>query len=359
MPETILQVVTDTDRRGAQVFATDLHEALVQRGRDVRTVALTRGSVGGLDWPVLGPSRRHPTTINALRREASRAAVVVAHGSTTLPLCAAVRPFTRTPFVYRQISESLFWAGSTARRLRVQAALAAASRVVALWSGAASTLETAFRVNADKIRVIPNGVPPARFPPLDRTTIGASRSALGLDAATRTVLSIGALVSEKGVDRAIASVARMPRAQLLVVGDGPERSALEQMADRLAPSRVTFAGSVADPRQYFAAADVVVLASRGGDSMPAILIEAGLMGVPTVATPVEGIVEILDHGRAGELVAGDDPAALQEALERVLSDRGHADALAAAARERCLAAYDIAIVAEQWDRVLTEVQRVH
>lgn len=359
MPETILQVVTDTDRRGAQVFATDLHQALVQRGRDVRTVALAPGAVGGLDWPVLGPSRRHPKTIIALRREASHAAVVVAHGSTTLPMCALVRPVSGTPFVYRQISESLFWAGSTLRRLRVQAALATAARVVALWSGSATTLETVFRVKVDKIRVIPNGVPPSRFPPLDRTATAASRSALGLDPTRPTVLSIGALAPEKGVDLAIAALARLPQAQLLVVGDGPERSALAQMAERLAPGRVIFAGSVADPREHFAAADVVVLASRGGDSMPAVLIEAGCMGVPSVATPVEGIVEILDHGRAGELVPRDDTYALTTALDRVLSDRGHADALAAAAREHCLAVYDIATVAEQWDRVLTEVQRAH
>jgi glycosyltransferase involved in cell wall biosynthesis len=357
MPETILQVVTDTDRRGAQVFATDLHDALVRRGRDVRTVALAPGAIGGLDWPVLGPTRRHPATIIALRREARRASVVVAHGSTTLPLCALVRLTTRTPFVYRQISESTFWAGSTARRLRVRAALAAATRVVALWAGSATTLETVFGVKADKIRVIPNGVPPDRFPPLDRSAVGTSRAALGLDPSKPAVLCIGALVPEKGVDLAIRALAAIDDAQLLVVGDGPERGALEQLAEQLTPGRVTFAGSVPDPRDHFAAADAVVLASRGGDSMPAVLIEAGFMGVPTVATPVEGIVEILDHGRAGELVVGDDPHALGAALERVLSDRQHADALAEVAREHCLAEYDIARVAERWDRVLAEVQR--
>jgi glycosyltransferase involved in cell wall biosynthesis len=56
-------------------------------------------------------------------------------------------------------------------------------------------------------------------------------------------------------------------------------------------------------------------------------------------------------------VVGDDPHALGAALERVLSDRQHADALAEAAREHCLAEYDIARVAERWDRVLAEVQR--
>jgi glycosyltransferase involved in cell wall biosynthesis len=355
MSPTILQVVTDTDRRGAQVFATDLHDALARRGRAVRTVALAPGAVGGFDLPVLGPTRKHPSTVNALRAACRDAGVVVAHGSTTLPLCALVRPTTGTPFVYRQISESTFWAGSTARRLRVRAALGVASRVVALWSGSADTLCETFGVGRHKIRVVPNGVPPERFPPIDRTATPAARVSLGLDPERHTVLSIGALVPEKGVDLAIDAVSGLDDAQLLVVGDGPNRSALETRARRSAPGRVVFTGSVREPRSCFEAADALVLPSRGGDSMPAVLIEAGLMGVPTVATPVEGISEILDHGRAGELVPRDDVNALREAIARVVADAEHGHALATTARRRCLDLYAIDVVAEQWDDVLGQM----
>ena len=357
MAERILQVVTDTDRRGAQVFATDLHEALVTRGQSVETVALAPGTVGGLDLPVLGPSRRHPRTMAALRRASRRATVVVAHGSTTLPMCALVRPATRTPFVYRQISESTFWAGSTARRLRVRAALMLASGVVALWSGSATTLETAFGVPRRKIRVVPNGVPPERFPPVDRAVTAAARAALGLDPARPTVLSIGALVPEKGVDVAVRAIGTVEPVQLLVVGEGPERSRLEVLADQVAPGRVTFTGSVRESRPCFEAADMVVLPSRGGDSMPAVLIEAGLMGVPAIATPVEGIVEILDEGRAGEIVAKDDDVALARAISGLLDDVPRARQLAEAARAHCLTRYAIGVVAERWLRVLDEAER--
>jgi glycosyltransferase involved in cell wall biosynthesis len=355
MGPTILQVVTDTDRRGAQVFATDLHDALARRGQAVRTVALAPGGVGGLDLPVLGPTRRHPSTVKALRAACRDALVVVAHGSTTLPLCALVRPTTGTPFVYRQISESTFWARSSARRLRVRAALTAASRVVALWSGSAETLHETFGVGRHKIRVIPNGVPPERFPPIDRTAIHDARASLGLDANRRTVLSIGALVPEKGVDLAIDAVSGLDDTQLLVVGDGPNRVELEAHARRAAPERVVFLGSVREPRSCFEASDAVVLPSRGGDSMPAVLIEAGLMGVPAIATPVEGIGEILDHGRAGELVPRDDVEALRDAIARVLTDSDHAHALATAARRHCLDHYAIDVVAAQWDEMLGQI----
>lgn len=86
--------------------------------------------------------------------------------------------------------------------------------------------------------------------------------------------------------------------------------------------------------------------------MPAVLIEAGLMGVPAVATPVEGIGEILDHGRAGELVPRDDSNALRDAIARVVTDAEYARSLAAAARRHCLDHYAIDVVAEQWDDVL-------
>lgn len=357
MSGTILQVVTDNDRRGAQVFATDLHHALVARGRDVRTVALASGAVGGLDWPVLGPGRRHPSTIRALRDETRRASVVIAHGSTTLPLCALVRPTTRTPFVYRQISESLFWASTRSRRLRVRVALRASARVVALWEGASATLTDTLGVPPSKVRIVPNGVPSAGFPPIDAAERSNARGELGLPADDRVVLSIGALAPEKGVDLAVRATSGLPSTHLLVAGDGPERVSLEALAHQVAPHRVTFAGSVRDPRVCFAAADVVVLPSRGGDSMPAVLIEAGFLGIPAVATPVEGIVEILDHGRAGELVTRDDVASLQSGLARVLDDPDHATQLADAARERCLANYDIDVVAAKWERVLREVER--
>lgn len=89
--------------------------------------------------------------------------------------------------------------------------------------------------------------------------------------------------------------------------------------------------------------------------MPAVLIEAGFLGLPSVATPVEGIVDILDEGRAGELVARDDVESLRDGLVQVLDDPVHAARVGAAARERCVANYDIDVVAERWERVLSEV----
>src|SRR5690349_18726130 len=113
----VLQVVTDTDRRGAQVFAIDLQHALSEIGHPVQTVALTDGASGGLGTPVLGAKRVSIEGLRALRRQAAGYDVVVAHGSTTLPACALSLAGSGVPFVYRQISDSMFWASTRSRQL--------------------------------------------------------------------------------------------------------------------------------------------------------------------------------------------------------------------------------------------------
>ena len=127
----LLQVVTDTDRRGAQVFATDLHGALASLGHEVQTVALCAGRSGGLDVDVLGPTRRSLTTHRRLRHESTDVDVVIAHGSTTLPVSAIALAGTSTPFVYRQISDTAFWAPDRFRQTWVRIAMGRAAAAAA------------------------------------------------------------------------------------------------------------------------------------------------------------------------------------------------------------------------------------
>ena len=352
MAASVLQVITDTDRRGAQVFASDLHHSLERSGTRVRTVALAPGVVGGLEVPVLGPRRLGRESVLALRRELAGATVAIAHGSTTLPACALAGLGAGTPFVYRQISDSRFWAPGGLRRLRVRWGLSRAAAVVTLWSGSADTVTTHFRVPRGKIHVIPNGVPTGDFRPVARDERRVRRAQLSLHPDRPTLLSLGALVPEKGVDLAIDAVGAVANVQLLVAGDGPERERLEARATLVAPGRVVFAGSVADPLTAYAVADVVVLASRGGDSMPAVLIEAGLMGLPAISTPVEGIPEIVINGVTGELVPIGSVPVLAEAIERLTTNPDRAAELGRAARAHCVERFDIDEVAAQWLVVL-------
>lgn len=353
----ILQVITDTDRRGAQVFATDLARAMGAQGESVRTVALTKGSdTQGLDVQVLGPSRLSAATLGGLRELAREASVVVAHGSTTLYACAITSLLTRTPFVYRQISDVVFWTPSASRRLRVRLALHRAAAVVALWGGSASVVGSRFGLPADRITVIPNGVDGTQFAVATEAERRRARADLELDVEVPTVVAIGALVPEKGVDLVIEAMSGLERGQLLVVGDGPERGKLEQQAREQLGARVRFAGWLPSAVPAYQAADVVVLASRGGDSMPAVLIEAGLSGVPVVSTPVEAIPEVVADGVTGRIVEARADS-VRAAIAMVVQDRANAQAMGVAARERCLERYELSVVARRWSDLLSEVAR--
>lgn len=349
---SLLQVLVSTQRRGAEVFACDLGAALAGRGIDTRSVALTAAAGSAvLEVPVLGLRPFGPSTLRALRSEARRVRVVVAHGSRTLPASALATAGTGSPFVYRSIGDPRYWAGSRARRMRSTALLRRARGVVTLWPGAAEALVDRHRVPESRVRVIPNGVPAARFPPVDAERRALARATLGLDGERQVVVYLGSLSPEKNVGDAVAVVARLPDTDLVVVGDGPERARLVRLADEVAPRRVTFVGGTADPASALAAADVLVLPSTT-EGMPAVLIEAGLSALPVVATDVGGVGEVVVDGETGRLVPPADPPAFAGALAEVLlsaSDMGRA------ARARCLARFEIGVVAEAWERFLCDL----
>lgn len=350
MASGILQVVTDTDRRGAQVFGVELGRALSARGHDVRTLALAPGAAGGLDLPTLGATAMAPATLRALRKAVREAGVVVAHGSTTLPACALATAGTGVPLVYRSIGDPRFWAASAARRLRVRLYYRRVARVVALWAGSARAIAGWFHVDPGRVTVIPNGVAAERWPLVDAQRRAAARGVLGLPAGAPVVACIGALSPEKRADRALRAVAGVEGAHLVLAGDGAERAALQALADRLLPGRAHLLGSVPDPAGVVAAADLVVLTSAS-EGMPAVLIEAGMSGVAAVATTVGAVAEVVVHDRTGLLVPPDDDDALRAALVAGLE---RAPALGAAARAHCLAHFELEVVAEAWSRVLTE-----
>ena len=348
----VLNVITSTQRRGAEVFATDLVADLRTRGLSAEIVALTASPDGApLSSPVLGPSPLAPSTLLALRRAAASAGAVVAHGSRTLPACAVALAATGVPFAYRSIGDPAVWSASASRQRRSTRLLRRARLVAVLWPGAADVLVGRGAVAPDRIRVIPNGVAAARCPlpgPEDRL---AARLRFGLPADAEVVGYLGSLTPEKQVGAAIAAVARVPGVHLLVAGSGPERAVLEAQAARDAPARVRFAGSVPDGATVVAAADAVILSSRT-EGMPGVLIEAGLAARPAVAFDVGAVSEVVVDGETGVLVAPDDVPALAGGIRRVLD---HAAVMGEAARERCLARFEIGVVGARWAELISEV----
>jgi glycosyltransferase involved in cell wall biosynthesis len=199
------------------------------------------------------------------------------------------------------------------------------------------------RLPAERIRTIVNGIDTARF--AGREPSQALRASVGVAPGQPVLGAVGRLVPVKDHEtllRAFAEVCRQrPEAVLVLVGDGPQRALLEQLAQQLgvAPA-VRFAGEVPDVAPWLALLDVFVLPSLS-EGMPLTLLESMAAGVPAVATRVGGIAEALLEGETGLLVPPKDPQALAQALLRLLGDEPLRKRLGAQAQQRARKAFDV------------------
>jgi glycosyltransferase involved in cell wall biosynthesis len=146
------------------------------------------------------------------------------------------------------------------------------------------------------------------------------------------VLFVGVLERYKGVDVLAAAwrtvAPKLPDATLHVVGDGPLRAVVEQLSDATEWTRRLDSDGVARALDN---ATVLVLPSRS-EGLPRIVIESFCRGRPVIGTRAGGIPDIVDDGVSGLLVPSEDPAALADALTRVLADRALQQSLADGAR---------------------------
>jgi glycosyltransferase involved in cell wall biosynthesis len=212
-----------------------------------------------------------------------------------------------------------------APRSGVQGASLRWERYAARWSTELVCVSTTERQLGESLgihaptTVIPNGIDLTEYRPAGSRDRVHARKLLGLDDAP-TLVCVGALIVQKGQQDLLADwprlLARVPEAQLVLVGDGPDRRALERLASGM--EGVTFAGSRTDVPLWIAAADVVVVPSRW-EGMALVPLEAMACARSVVATDVNGVVDSVPPA-AGAIVALDDPASLTDALAERLLD---------------------------------------
>jgi glycosyltransferase involved in cell wall biosynthesis len=210
-----------------------------------------------------------------------------------------------------------------------------ADRLVTVCGKFARDLEKIAGIPADRIDV--EHMPlRASGPVLPEIAAGLRRS-LGIGGDATVLLSVGRLSKEKGhADflRALALVrdAGERKLDVLLVGDGPERGALEALrAELKLEDSVQFVGHQADVRPFYGIADLFVLPSHSEGS-PNVLLEAIDAGVPIVATAVGGIPEIVENEVSAVLVNRQDEAALAMAVRRMLGDEALRERLRLGAR---------------------------
>lgn len=165
-------------------------------------------------------------------------------------------------------------------------------------------------VNPDRLSYIPNAIDAAEY---TRTrTPAQAKSAMGLPSDRFAIGVIGRLSPEKGVDRAIRMMADLlkthPQVELHLVGDGPQRAELENLANQLAVAHaIRWWGWQTDTQPIYEMLDTLLLPSHT-EGLPNAVLEAMAMNVPVAATDVGGVSDLLDHGDCGVILGNDETA---------------------------------------------------
>lgn len=203
-----------------------------------------------------------------------------------------------------------------------------------------------------KIGVIHNGVELERIDSYDRLDL---RALLGWPAEARIVGTVSRLAAYKGVDVLIRAVARLaPHAPLYcaIVGDGPERPALERLAADLGVSgRVAFFGTRSPSEPLARGFDVAALLTRTTEHFSNSVLEYMALGRPVVATAVGGNGELVIPGETGLLIPPDDDASLAQALGALLDDPERAERMGAKGRECVEREFQMEQIVEQFVRL--------
>jgi glycosyltransferase involved in cell wall biosynthesis len=226
------------------------------------------------------------------------------------------------------------------------------------------------RVPADRVTVMGNGVDLERFDPaaVPAAERDAARRELGAVTDEDVVVGlVGRLVREKGYPEIFEAADRLrprfPNLRVAAVGpDEPDKADSLTAADRRAAERagVRFLGARDDVVRLYAGMDIHVLASHR-EGFPLSPMEASAMGVPVVATDIRGCRQAVDDGVTGLLVPARDPAALADAIARLVSDPDERRRLGAAARRKARDAFDhrrsIDLVLATYERLLARAGR--
>jgi glycosyltransferase involved in cell wall biosynthesis len=169
--------------------------------------------------------------------------------------------------------------------------------------------------------------------------------------------SIGRLEPQKGYDVLMRALSAIEGATLVLVGEGSERAALEQLASKVGVAeRVEWLGWRDDARSYLRAFDVFAFPSRF-EGFPLAVLEALLASVAVVATDVGSIGEAVRHEETGLLVPQDDSDALADAIRKLLADEPLRRRLAEQGRRLVLERYTAEHMTHAFESLYEELLR--
>lgn len=271
--------------------------------------------------------------------------VVHAHLESAITLGVPAAALAGVPAVttFHQLADPLTGRAAARKRLAVRAATRSRATIFVSEASRRSFAQMYYpgRPVPSSWRVVHNGVDLDHFAP-GRAAPADLREAGVLTGQVVTILA--ALREPKGIRYAVeawpAVVARHPAARLLIVGEGPQESALrEQAARRGVADSVAFLGLRHDAADILNASDIVLLPSLV-DNLPTVLMEAGGCARPVIASMTGGIPDIVEDGENGLLVPPCSAQAIAEAVNGLLDNRQRRVTMGDAGRKRMLERFD-------------------
>lgn len=220
-----------------------------------------------------------------------------------------------------------------------------AHRIFANSRGVAELLSREEHVRKRKIQEIPNFLTDSAFELAGDAKKRNMKLAWGLPDDVIVVGSVARLAPVKDHAAMLHAIATLDdTVHLVLIGDGPSRSALEILAAELGVAhRVRFLGTIVSTVNLHQFFDVTVLSSRS-EGFPNSIIEALAVGCPVVATDVGGVPDIVMNNRTGMLVPPNDPAALALAINRLIRDPELRRRLGSQGREQVFRRYHSDVV---------------
>lgn len=355
----IAHVLSSFQVGGQERMAASLAAGQVARGHQVMAISLAAPP----DGPLAASLTQNGVTTHTV---AKRGPTV----DPTLPVrLAALLRWHRVQLVHTHNPQPLIYAGmagrmagatvvqtrhgvafhSEAQRWLVRQAARLADVCVVVSAELALNLRQARAVSDERLWVIENGINIDDFRP-DAEDRRQTRAAWGMPEDACVIGTVSRLVPLKNVGGLLRALlpGLGPSRRLVVLGDGPERAALErQAAGDGKGGFVTFLGQRHDVPRILRALDIFVLFSRT-EGHPLVVLEAMATGLPVVATSVGGLSSIVDEGATGRLVAPEDEASLASAVEDLVADSALRQAMGRRARQTALARFGAARMVDEY-----------
>ena len=370
----ILMLSQTPQRRGAETFALQLRDALVDRGHEGKIVYLY--AYGGTEPIRLGPEDEclefdaahplerwltlNPALLRAVRQQIQtyRPDILHLNGARSVKYGAVASIGTGVRVVYRNIDSPKFWNTDWKRQAYYRHVVF--PRIDGVSGVSQKTLDEVrdmYRLSDDStvMRFIPNAVEVAHL----RSEPRDVRAELGIDPSVPVVLFFGKLTEQKRPDRWVRTFAklkeRVPAARGLIVGDGQLRAVTEQaLREHGLVDDVTLVGYQRTVAPYLNAGNLLLLSSDT-EGIPAAILEAGYLGVPVVAPRIGGVHECVRHGETGLLVDRNDEDTLAEAAASVLDQPQRLAAMGAAAERYVRESFLMDAVVPEYERLYRDV----